>query len=104
MSKLIELNKEVDYSQGAIVSKIILENNAGNCTLFAFDEDQQLSEHTAPFDAFLQVVEGVVTVTLDGEDNTLNAGKGIIMPANLPHALHANSRAIILLTMFKHSE
>lgn len=101
MSKCIILNQELEYSPGAIVSKILLENKGGNCTLFAFDAAQRLSEHTVPFDALLQIIEGKATVTLDGRNHKLKEGSALIMPAGIAHAFYAETRVTMLLTMFK---
>ena len=86
---------EVDYASGGIVSKQIIKNQAGNVTLFSFDKEQGLSEHTAPFDALVQILD------VGGIPHRLKAGEIIIMPANVPHALHAVERFKMLLTMIK---
>jgi len=91
----------VDYSEGGVVSKQILKNDAGNITLFSFDKGQGLTEHTAPFDAVVQVLDGEVEIRIGGEPHTLNKGESIIMPANVPHALQAMERFKMLLTMVK---
>jgi quercetin dioxygenase-like cupin family protein len=91
----------VAYQDGAIVSRIILKRETGNVTLFAFDAGQELSEHTAPFDALVQVVEGEAAITIAGRPHRLRAGDMIIMPANQPHALKALSRFKMLLTMIR---
>ncbi|HJV76892.1 MAG TPA: cupin domain-containing protein, partial [Paludibacter sp.] len=85
----------------SIVSKILLRNDKGNVTLFAFDQGEMLSEHTAPFDAILQVLDGKGEVTIDGNKNTLVAGESIIMPANIPHAVAALEKFKMLLIMIK---
>jgi quercetin dioxygenase-like cupin family protein len=91
----------VAYQDGAIVSRIILKRETGNVTLFAFDAGQELSEHTAPFDALVQVVEGEAAITIAGRPHRLREGDMIIMPANKPHALKALSRFKMLLTMIR---
>ena len=91
----------VEYSDNGIISKRVLENSSGNITLFSFDKDQKLSEHSAPFDAFVQVIEGKATITIGGKPNNLNSGDSIIMPANIPHAVYATGRFKMLLTMIK---
>lgn len=91
----------IEYSQGSIVSQQLTYNDAGNITLFAFDEGQQLSEHTAPFDAIVQIVEGKAEIRLDGEVFNVKKGEMLIMPANVPHALYAEERFKMLLTMIK---
>ena len=90
---------EVDYDSGGIVSKQIIKNQAGNVTLFSFDKEQGLSEHTAPFDALVQILDGEVEIHVGGIPYRLKAGEIIIMPANVPHALHAVERFKMLLTM-----
>jgi quercetin dioxygenase-like cupin family protein len=91
----------VSYSENAIVSKQILKKDTGNITLFAFDKDQELSEHTAPFDALVQVLEGEVKITINKIEYNLPEGFSIIMPANIPHGLRAVKRFKMLLTMIK---
>jgi quercetin dioxygenase-like cupin family protein len=91
----------VSYQADGIVSKRIIQNEKGNITLFAFDAGQKLSEHTAPFDALVQVMQGSAEIVIGGKPNQLSAGQSIIMPANIPHAVNANERFIMLLTMIK---
>ncbi len=91
----------VDYQQGAVVSKTLLEKKTGTVTAFAFDVGQGLSEHTAPFDALVQVLDGEVEITISGKPFHLKQGEIIIMPANEPHALKAVSRFKMLLTMIR---
>lgn len=91
----------IDYADGSIVSKQLTYNDAGNITLFAFDEGQQLSEHTAPFDAVVQVVDGEAEIRVGGQPHTVKDGQMIVMPANVPHALFATRRFKMLLTMIK---
>ena len=85
---------EVDYASGGII-----KNQAGNVTLFSFDKEQGLSEHTAPFDALVQILDGEVEIHVGGIPHRLKAGEIIIMPANVPHALHAVERFKMLLTI-----
>lgn len=92
---------EVDYTSGGIVSKNVLKRSTGNISVFAFDKGEGLSEHTAAFDAMVQVLEGMVKITIDGEPHELEAGETIIMSANISHALHAIERFKMLLTMIK---
>jgi len=96
--KTIEL---VDYQEDAVVSRTIIDKTTGTITLFAFDEGQGLSEHTAPFDALVQILDGEAEITISGEKNCLKANQMIIMPANEPHALKAVKRFKMLLTMIK---
>lgn len=92
---------QIDYSTGGIVSKQILKNRAGNVTLFSFDKGQGLSEHTAPFDALVQVLDGEAEIRINGEPHRVKAGEIIIMPANITHALQAVESFKMLLTMIK---
>ena len=98
VSRLAEL---VDYQEGAVVSRTIIDKDAGTVTLFAFDEQQGLSEHTAPFDAMVQVLDGEVDITILGKSYRLREGEAIIMPANKPHALKATRKFKMILTMIK---
>ncbi len=100
-SKVINMASLVDYQIGAVVSRTIIQRNTSTVTLFAFDNSQGLSEHTAPFDALVQIVDGVAEVTLSGKIHVLKAGDMIIMPANEPHALKAISAFKMLLTMIR---
>ncbi len=95
------LSKLVEYSGNGIISKRILENTAGNITLFSFDKDQKLSEHSAPFDAFVELLEGSAEITIGGKLNELKAGDSIIMPANISHAVFAKEKFKMLLIMIK---
>ncbi|MDX9942133.1 MAG: cupin domain-containing protein [Bacteroidales bacterium] len=101
--KTIDFKKAVDYSTDGIVSKQVLIKSTGNVTLFAFDQGQRLSEHSAPFDAMVQVLEGKGEVIINKEPFILEEGQTIIMPANIPHAVHAIGRFKMLLTMIKGS-
>jgi quercetin dioxygenase-like cupin family protein len=89
------------YQDGAVVSRTLLKRGGGTVTLFAFDEGQSLSEHTAPFDAIAQVLEGEALITIAGVALTVAAGDLILMPANQPHSVHAPSRFKMLLTMIR---
>jgi quercetin dioxygenase-like cupin family protein len=91
----------VGYQDGAVVSREILKKPAGNVTLFAFDEGQGLSEHTAPFDALVQVLEGEVEITISGKPHRLQGGGLILVPADQPHALKAIKRFKMILTMIR---
>lgn len=91
----------IDYAEGGVVSKQVLKNQAGNITLFSFDKDEGLSEHTTPYDALVEVLDGTVEITIGGEKFTITANESIIMPATVPHALHAIERFKMLLTMIK---
>ena len=100
-SEPFDFRKKTEYSEDGIVSKRIIQKDAGNITLFAFDKGQQLSEHTAPFDALVQVMEGKAEIIIDGNPNHVEAGESIIMPAGIPHAVMAVDRFKMLLTMIK---
>ncbi len=99
--KAVRLADMVEYGTGAIVSRVLAKGAGGNMTLFAFDEGQELSEHTAPFDAWVQVEEGEMTVTIDGKPQTVLAGQGILMPAGIPHALVAEKKSVMVLFMIR---
>ena len=90
-----------DYQAGAVVSRQITKTDGGNITLFAFDQDQGLSEHTTPFDALVHILEGEAQVTISGQLFELKTGDAIIMPANEPHALKAAQKFKMLLTMLR---
>ena len=91
----------IDYQEGSVVSRTIIDKKTGTVTLFAFDINQGLSEHTAPYDAMVHVLEGEVEVTISGKPITLKQGEITIMPANEPHALAAKTKFKMLLTMIK---
>src|SRR3989304_6034866 len=95
------LVESVQYAPGSIVSRTLLKGETGTLTLFAFDEGQGLSEHTAPFDALVQVLDGTAALTIGGKAVTARVGELVLMPANVPHAVHAASRVKMLLTMFR---
>lgn len=100
-AKVMNLKDEIDYSTGGVVSKQVSKNKGGNITLFSFDEGQSLSEHTAPFDAMLEVVEGKAEIMIDGQLYPMEAGEFIILPANVPHAVKAITAFKMLLTMLR---
>ena len=91
----------VEYQSGSVVSKQIIKRDIGNVTLFAFDKGQGLSEHTAPFDAMVYILDGKVEIIISGKPSILSAGEMIIMPANEPHALKAVEQYKMLLVMIK---
>lgn len=99
--KPVVLADMLEYQNGAIVSKTILEKNTGTVTLFAFDEGQGLSEHTAPFDAMVQVLDGEAEIRISGNPYNLKKGEMIVMPAHEPHALKALKRFKMLLTLVR---
>ncbi len=100
-AKPFDLKKLVSYSDSSTVSKILTKNPNGNTTLFAFDKGQELSEHTAPFDAMVIITEGIGQITIDGAKHQLTEGQLIVMPANIPHAVKAVERFKMLLIMIK---
>jgi quercetin dioxygenase-like cupin family protein len=98
VSKLTEL---VDYQPGSVVSRTIISGKTGTVTLFAFDKEQSLSEHTAPFDALVQIIDGRAEITISGKPLILGKGQMVIMPAGKPHALRALDPFMMLLVMIK---
>ncbi|OFZ22401.1 MAG: cupin [Bdellovibrionales bacterium RIFOXYA1_FULL_36_14] len=99
--KKFEFCKVVDYQLEGIVSARVLENKVGGITVFAFDKGQRLSEHSAPFDAVITVLEGQGEIVIGGKSNQLQTGDSIIMPANIPHAVNAIERFKMMLIMIK---
>ena len=100
-SQAFDLAKLVDYADGAVVSRTIAENDSGTITLFAFDEGQNLSEHTAPFDAFVQILDGRAELVISSQAVEASAGQIVLMPANIPHAVKAQGRFKMLLTIIR---
>ncbi len=96
-----DLKTMISYAKGATVSKVLTKNKNGNTTLFAFEKGQGLSEHTAPFNATVIILEGRSKVTIAGNPHQLSEGEMIIMPANIPHALEAITSFKMLLIMIK---
>lgn len=99
--KQFKFSETIEYSSGGIVSKKVIQKETGNVTLFAFDKEQKLSEHTAPFDAMVQILDGEAEIVIGGNPNHLKAGDSIIMPAGIPHAVNALSPFKMLLTMIR---
>ena len=97
----LRLAELVQYAQGSVVSRTIHKSQAGSITLFAFEKGEGLSEHSAPFDAYVEVLEGRAELTIGGERVDTAAGQTVRMPANVPHALHASDRFKMLLTMIR---
>ncbi len=89
------------YEAQSVVSKTLIKKETGTVTFFAFDKNEGLSEHTAPFDAVVQILDGQADITIGGETQTVKTGEMIVMPANIPHALQANQRFKMLLIMIK---
>ena len=101
LTKVQNTAESISYSEGSVVSKMIIKSAAGNVTLFSFDQGQGLSEHTAPFDALVQIIDGESLITLGGKEYTVKSGEHILMPAGVPHALKANVPFKMVLTMIK---
>ena len=101
-SKALEIQSLIDYQKDSVVSKEIIKKELGTVTVFAFDKGQGLSEHSAPFDAMVQIIDGEAEITISGVKHTVKAGEMIIMPADEPHALQAvNCPYKMILTMIK---
>ena len=99
--KKFSFNNSISYADKAIVSKIVLKSEMGDISLFAFDKDEGLSEHSAPYDAVVSIVDGKADIIIAGQSNILEAGETIVMPANIPHALKAVEQFKMVLTMIK---
>jgi quercetin dioxygenase-like cupin family protein len=97
----IALASHVEYASGAIVSKTLLDKKAGTLTLFAFDAGQGLSEHTAPYDATVQILDGQAELVIGGQSVVTKAGEMVIMPANVPHEVRGPGRFKMLLIMIR---
>jgi quercetin dioxygenase-like cupin family protein len=100
-ARALVLAEQVAYSPGSIVSRTLAKAPGGSLTLFAFDAGEELSEHTAPFDAFVQVLDGAVELTIGGEKVTAGAGETVLMPAGIPHAVRAPRPFKMLLSMIR---
>lgn len=98
---VFSMEGSIEYSSGGVISKQVIKKQSGNVTLFSFDKDQGLTEHTSPFDAMVHVLDGVAEIKIDGEPHILKTGDCIIMPATVPHALHAVEPFKMVLTMIK---
>ncbi|ACM19608.1 cupin superfamily barrel domain protein [Geotalea daltonii FRC-32] len=99
--KALAMNGLVAYQEGTVVSRTLIDKQVGTITVFAFDEGQGLSEHTAPYDAFVQILDGEAEITIAGEPHHVIAGQMIIMPANKPHALKGIKNFKMLLVMIR---
>lgn len=97
----VRLPEQLAYVDGAVVSRTLARAKGGTLTLFAFDVGQGLSEHTAPFDALVQVLDGTVELTIGGKPVVASAGETVLMPADVPHELHAQTRFKMLLSMVR---
>ncbi|MBL7928668.1 MAG: cupin domain-containing protein [Bacteroidia bacterium] len=100
-SLIFNISESVGYSSGSVVSKTLLKKPSGNVTLFAFDKGESLSEHTAPFDALVQLLDGTAEITIGGKLFTLHAGESVIMPADVPHSLKAMEKFKMMLVMIR---
>ena len=98
---VLNIKDLVSYQTGSVVSRTLIDKSVGTVTVFAFDHGQGLSEHTAPFDALVQIIDGTADITIDGSLHTVKEGEMIIMPANRPHSLKANPQFKMLLTMIR---
>jgi quercetin dioxygenase-like cupin family protein len=101
VSEAVDLTSLVEYGEGAVVSRTLIQATVGTVTVFAFDKGQGLSEHSTPFDALVQVLDGSAEITIGGEMVPVSAGESLLMPADIPHALHAPERYKMLLTMIR---
>ncbi|MBN2400368.1 MAG: cupin domain-containing protein [Candidatus Aminicenantes bacterium] len=101
MNEIMKVKEIVSYQNQAIVSKTLIEKETGTVTIFAFDQDQALSEHTAPFDALVEVIDGQAEIRIDGIPHQLNEGDMMVMPAHQSHALKALMPFKMLLTMIR---
>lgn len=99
--KVLVLRDLVNYQDGTVASRMVINRKAGSITLFSFDEDEGLSEHTAPYDAVVTILDGECEVWVAGETHHMSAGETIIFPANVPHALSAITRFKMSLTMIR---
>ncbi len=103
-AKVLSLRDLVEYQEGTVASRMIVSTKAGSITLFSFDEDEGLSEHTAPFDAVVTILDGECEVWIQGVTHQMKEGDTIIFPANIPHALSAVTRFKMSLTMIREKE
>jgi quercetin dioxygenase-like cupin family protein len=101
VGKALAMNELAAYQDGSVVSRTLIDRKIGTITLFSFDAGQGLSEHTAPFDAFVQIIDGTAEVTIAGKVHRVTAGEIIIMPANIPHSLKAVERFKMMLVMIR---
>lgn len=99
--KTFVVSEMVDYAEGGVISKELIHSNAGSVTLFSFDAGQGLSEHTAPFDAFIQVVDGEMLLNLEGTDNHIKAGEGLVIPSGARHSVKAEQQFKMIITMVR---
>ena len=100
-SKVVNVSKMVDYQDGSVVSRTVIDKDTGTVTFFAFDKGEGLSEHTAPYDALVQIIDGEALIEISGESYNVQKGQTILMPADEPHALQAEKRFKMMLVMIK---
>ena len=100
-SKVLNLSELISYQEGSVVSRTIIKKDTGTVTIFAFDQGQSLSEHTAPFDALVYILDGEAEVVISGKSHRVDKGEMIIMPANEPHSLKAVKQFKMLLIMLR---
>ena len=98
---IFSANKVIDYADGGVISKELIHSNAGSVTLFSFDAGQGLSEHSAPFDALIQVIEGKMELTVEGTKHIISAGESFIIPSNAHHSVNAAERFKMIITMIR---
>lgn len=101
MGKKVSLKNLADYQENAVVSREVIKKESGTVTVFSFDRGQGLSEHTAPYDALVCVLDGTAEVIISGKSSLVREGEAIMMPANEPHALQANERFKMMLVMIR---
>lgn len=101
IAKPFNISNLIEYQEGSVVSREIIKKETGTVTIFAFDKGEGLSEHTAPFDAMVQIVDGTAEIVISGNKNIVQSGEMIIMPGNVPHALNAVERFKMVLTMIR---
>lgn len=104
LARNLKLREEINYQEGAVVSRTLVDKKTGTVTLFSFDERQGLSEHTAPFDAIVYLLDGEAEITIAGKALQVKEGEMVIMPANQPHALRAVKRFKMMLIMIREGE
>ncbi len=99
--EIFSLSDLVEYQDGTIVSRTLVDKDSGTMTAFALDEGQTISEHTTPYDALLQILDGAGTITISGEEHYVESGRGLVIPKGEPHSLKADERFKMLLVMIK---
>ena len=98
---IFSANKVIDYADGGVISKELIHSNAGSVTLFSFDAGQGLSEHSTPFDALIQVIEGKMELTVEGTKHVISAGESFIIPIGAHHSVNAAERFKMIITMIR---